>query len=369
MIWIWGWSLSQLLRCQTIKTAVLSQQSHHVSMTIFVLEFYFVLQPSKMVRIVVFAALGWLPTTLGGFNTIGEEACPGHALGYLAGDLRKARCIENIASQASEFCSSYLSLPATSLATTFQFNTVTKTFTEILTSGTTAITTSTSSSVTTTTTISTSIITSATGTTTVATSYVPPPPFTVTVGRRDNPKCPDLPIKQLSHLPAALLSSACRCLGTASTTTVLTRTVVASATTTTSTTRTTTSTTTSTTIEILVSTATTTSPTTSTSGTVATETAVVDYCSVTYNGGGVTPGNIVIRPPGDLNGYDCCVLCWSTPNCVASAVGVGFCQLLVKVSPLTGAPTSPQCPLGIENYQYLPGPGTLYRGPCSPGLN
>jgi len=118
-----------------------------------------------------------------------------------------------------------------------------------------------------------------------------------------------------------------------------------------------------------VSTAITTTSTTSTSGTVATETAVVDYCSITYNGGGVTPGNTVIRPPGDLSGRECCVLCWNTPNCVASAVGVGFCQLLVKTEPLTDAPTSLQCPLGIENYTYLEGPGTLYRGPCSPGLN
>jgi hypothetical protein len=101
----------------------------------------------------------------------------------------------------------------------------------------------------------------------------------------------------------------------------------------------------------------------------AVATTCVDYCSPTYNGGGVTPGNTVITPPGGLNGSECCYLCWKTSNCVASAVGIGFCQLLVKTSTLTGAPTSDMCPLGIENYEYLNGPGTLYRGPCSPRAN
>ena len=327
------------------------------------------LRLSKMVRIEVFvtAALGLLPTALGGFNTIRGETCTRRALEYLACNAPQPSCIENVASQARAFCSSYLSLPVKSTTTKTQFNTVTRTSTRIVTSRATVIKTSTSTSVTTRTETSTSITTGATATTTAPTSYVPPE--TVAARRRSAPRCADLPRQKLARLPAAKLSSACRCLGITAKTKVSTRTAVASSTKTKSTTRTTTSTTTRTTLKISVSTATSTTSTTSTSGTVATETPVVDYCSITYNGGGVTPGNAVIIPPGDLSGRDCCVLCWSTPNCVAAAVGLGYCQLLVKTSPLTDAPTSAQCPLGIENYQYSDGPGTLYRGPCSPGLN
>jgi hypothetical protein len=72
---------------------------------------------------------------------------------------------------------------------------------------------------------------------------------------------------------------------------------------------------------------------------------------------------------------ECCVLCYDPafPNCVASAYieGSGTCELLIKVDQLAGAPTSPQCPLGIENYHFADndgdggtGMGSVYAGPC-----
>jgi len=91
---------------------------------------------------------------------------------------------------------------------------------------------------------------------------------------------------------------------------------------------------------------------------------VEDPCDVTYTASGNGVGNGVIPAPEPANGRDCCLLCRDTPNCVASAFPSG-CQLLVKLEPLDGAPTSLMCPLGKENYDFLPGPGSVYRGPCS----
>jgi len=90
-----------------------------------------------------------------------------------------------------------------------------------------------------------------------------------------------------------------------------------------------------------------------------TQTAVVDICDgPSYNPSGEGVGNAI------LTSRDCCELCQRTPDCVANAFP-GSCQLLVKTVPLDGALTSPQCPLGIENYNFLPGPGVVFPGPCS----
>ncbi|KAK0743916.1 hypothetical protein B0T18DRAFT_416147 [Schizothecium vesticola] len=353
-----------------------------------------------MCRIAVFAtaALGLLPTAFGysapigppkdspiGLK-IGHGSCAGRALDYLVcHHPQSPACIEKIAVQAAAFCSSFLSETATVFNTVTDISTATSTATEVFTSD--AIATATSTS--TTETIETVIVTLtsiSTSTFFVSTSYVTPsdtpfvpsvsssvPLIKVKVKHRDTlpTSCPDLHKRALTRRPAVKLSSVCSCLGITAATTTTTDTLTTSTTTTEDTTVSTTTTETSTTtqIEISVSTTTTETTTTITSGTVATETAIVDYCDLTYNGGGVTPGNNVIRPPGDLDGRQCCVLCWNTLNCVASAIGLGYCQLLVKTSPLEGAPTNLQCPLGIENYTYVEGPGTLYRGPCSPGLN
>ncbi|KAK3346458.1 hypothetical protein B0T25DRAFT_552052 [Lasiosphaeria hispida] len=324
------------------------------------------------------AVLGLLPTALGIKGPIGPPldpppvgfpirpgSCARKALGYLT-------CHDKHQSPAVAFCSSYLSQTATVFNTVTEVTIATSTATETYTSEATATSTSTSISGTTATETQTETSTS-TSTFTVSTSYIPP---TDTLFARFEPSaaastsCLDLSTRALTRRPAAKISSVCSCLGVTAATTTTTETSTTGTTTTEATTTdtTTTETTTTTEVEVSVSITTTTTETTTTSGTVATETAVLDYCDITYNGGGVTEGNTVINA-GKLSGRDCCVLCWYTENCVASAVGVGFCQLLVKVETLDGAPTSGVCPLGIEDYTYLEGPGTLYRGPCSPGLN
>lgn len=356
-----------------------------------------------MGRIAVFAttALGLLPTALGfdapigppiGFPNDfppigGQGSCAGRALDYLTCHYPQSpACIEKVAVQAASFCSSYLSKTATVFNTVTDVSTATSTATEVFTSEATTTETSTSiSGATETETLTSTTI--STSTFFISTSYVPPsllpsvsssapsstPTVTVTFKRRGAlpTSCLDLSKRALTRRPAAKLSSVCSCLGIQAATTTTTDTLTTSTTTTepATTSTTTTETTTSTEIEISISTTTTETTTTTTSGAVTTETAILDYCDITYNGGGVTPGNTVIRPPGDLNGRQCCVLCWNTPNCVASATGLGYCQLLIKQTVLDGAPTSLQCPLGVEDYTYKEGPGTLYRGPCSPGLN
>ncbi|KAK4206315.1 hypothetical protein QBC37DRAFT_381220 [Rhypophila decipiens] len=83
-----------------------------------------------------------------------------------------------------------------------------------------------------------------------------------------------------------------------------------------------------------------------------------------YNPSGNGIGNTILTPPGVATAFECCVLCWNTINCVASAFPSG-CQLLVKTETLDGAPTSDTCPLGIEGYNFLLGPGVVYVGPCA----
>lgn len=68
---------------------------------------------------------------------------------------------------------------------------------------------------------------------------------------------------------------------------------------------------------------------------------------------------------------ECCVLCFDPtayPNCVASAFIASSlsCELLVKVNATAGEPTSPQCPVGIENYEFgkQKAKGNIYPGPC-----
>lgn len=339
-----------------------------------------------MGRIAVFAVavLGLLPTALGAqnepnFNGIGvidhigargygDATCTRRALDHLGCQrFLPPPCVQEFASKAVQFCSSYLHLPATSATTTSDVKVVTVTVTATATKQATIVETSTSRTVTTKTDTTTTPSTTTIGTTTVATSYIPPP--VVTVKKRWGPGCPNLPTRVLDRLAPRDVSSLCSCFGVTPTTTLSTKTIRATSITTATRTTTSTSTTTATTVTVSVSTTTTTTTSTTTVQLQATATAIVDYCDITYNGGGVTPGNTAIRPPGDLTPRECCTLCWNTPNCVASATGFGYCQLLVKTSPLEGAPTSLQCPLGIENYVYLEGPGTLYRGPCSPGLN
>lgn len=83
--------------------------------------------------------------------------------------------------------------------------------------------------------------------------------------------------------------------------------------------------------------------------------------------------------PGGASYKTCCETCVNSLDCVLFFIqpGVGengedFCFILTKNVPLDGAPTSEQCPLGIEKYQLadpnVPDPTDTYIGPCRSGL-
>ncbi|KAK5654281.1 hypothetical protein OQA88_7458 [Cercophora sp. LCS_1] len=165
-----------------------------------------------------------------GFETNGDAVCTGKALAYLA--CRRNipwGCIDDVASQASSFCSSYLSITATTFATATEVTTATVTETE--TSETIVVETSTTTTETTSTeiTATTSVIP---GSTVTATSLVPPTIIQVTVKRRlaTQTACPDLSTKRLTRHPASKLSSVCSCLGITATTAVSTATATAQST-------------------------------------------------------------------------------------------------------------------------------------------
>jgi hypothetical protein len=65
---------------------------------------------------------------------------------------------------------------------------------------------------------------------------------------------------------------------------------------------------------------------------------------------------------------ECCLVCATMENCVASAfIDSGLdCQLLMRTTPLTGGNTSNMCPLGIEDYPFdMSEPdGNTFPGPC-----
>lgn len=296
------------------------------------------------------------------------------ALSYLAGSCRAPfppSCINDIHSQAVEFCSSYLSLTATSLATTTGLTTITVTESDTVES--TVVETSTTTTATTTTEISTS--TDIALSTVISTSYIPPPVVTVTVKRRGPAtSCPDLATRTswLAQRPASKLSSICSRLGVTATTISSTATV--SSTATSSETTTTTDITTSTALEVSTSITTFTSTTVTTSSAVVTSTVVVDYCdpsvAVGLQDDNTGAGNGVLTPGGIQNANECCRLCWSTLDCVASSFPNDQCQLLVKSNPASGGATSPQCPLGVDEvivYDDLE-PRNVFRGPCGPLL-
>ncbi|KAM7213394.1 hypothetical protein V8F06_011244 [Rhypophila decipiens] len=322
-----------------------------------------------------------------------NRLCYGNALVWLAEWPIPFHCTARVAHQASAFCSSYLHIAKTTTTTTV-FKPETTTFqttttaTQTSTSISTELVTTTLTTKTTFTSVSTTTTTSPTSTftTTIFTTPGPgDPAFPLLVKARqagyhhNQYDCPDLSKKYLEYRPSVLLHFACACLGiypsdqhtstsTQQTTTTVTTIKPKFITITTTTTTTTTSTTPTTTTK---STTTTTTTTSTTSPVVATATAVVNYCDISYSGGGITPGNTILEPGGNstLTGRECCIICFDTLNCVASAVGLGYCQLLVKTEPLNGTSTSNQCPLGIEDYPVEPGPGTLYLGPCGTGTN
>ncbi|KAI5861182.1 hypothetical protein GGS23DRAFT_157127 [Durotheca rogersii] len=122
---------------------------------------------------------------------------------------------------------------------------------------------------------------------------------------------------------------------------------------------------TSTALNIIVSTETVTSAVTltRTATTGVTPTGANERCSVGYKTGGSGSGNSVISVEAVSN-EDCCEQCHGLQNCVASAYTGTQCQLLVKQVPESGAATSNQCPLGVENYSFGEVGGIVYPGPC-----
>ncbi|KAM7186381.1 hypothetical protein V8F33_011854 [Rhypophila sp. PSN 637] len=322
-----------------------------------------------------------------------NKLCYRNALAWLAEGPIPVHCTARVAHQASALCSSYLHVAQTTTTTTTVFKTTTitsettATATQTSTFQTTQVVRTTLTTKTTSTSVFTTTTTSPTSTFT-ATIFTAPVPvesaFPLLVKARqagyhhNQFECPAVSKKNLEYL-LGLLHYACACLGiypsdhtnkhTSTSTVELTSTITTIRPKFVTITTTTTTTTTSTTPITTSSTTTTTKTTTTTSPVVATTTAVVDYCDITYNGGGITPGNTILLPNSTLTDRECCITCFETLNCVASAVGLGYCQLLVKIQSLNGTSASDQCPLGIEDYPVEPGPGTLYLGPCGIGTN
>jgi len=175
---------------------------------------------------------GFLSTALAGaagYNDPEQQSCSKGALNYLAcHNGIPNKCLPEIAPQAVEFCSRYLVVTSTRLATSNRVKTVTVTTTQTL--GKTA--TKTSVSTTATTAIQTSTVTTTTATsTTTVTAYAAPSVTVSTLVPRDapGPHC-DLNEKKLTRLPAEKLSSVCKCLGVKPTTVVATATTAVTST-------------------------------------------------------------------------------------------------------------------------------------------
>jgi hypothetical protein len=191
---------------------------------------------------------------------------------------------------------------------------------------------------------------------------------------------PATPSNQLTT-PAALgncasptISSACSHLVGSQTTTVTststcTKPQKCTDTTTITITTTVTDRTTTTTIPFLVSPA----PIILTSPGVLTTTVPAACASTPYLPSGDGVGNEVIPvayPYFPQTGVECCVVCFSQENCVASAViydGTLLveCELLIHVNGTQPATTN-LCPLGIQDYDFGSPQvdGNVYPGPC-----
>ncbi|KAI6090518.1 hypothetical protein F4821DRAFT_274696 [Hypoxylon rubiginosum] len=267
------------------------------------------------------------------------------------------QCSASVSEDAVALCSSYLatstvhtatSTPVAAAAVATTTETITSARTEVV--FTRVVSTE------------TEVVTSTTSTTVTATASP--------VGRRQieidlnflsDDACSTLTGLPTDSVPSSAISSACSCLGvsaTATTTvsTVSTATPAASSTVTKSVTVSTTKTSTSTIVAY-------TKHTTTTTVATATQTASYDRCSVGYTSGGNGKGNRSENVDA-TSSQDCCEQCQEKQNCVASVYTSTTCQHLIKVSQLSGAKTSDQCPLGIEDYAFGDAGGMVYQGPC-----
>ncbi|KAI1142510.1 hypothetical protein F5Y05DRAFT_409658 [Hypoxylon sp. FL0543] len=283
----------------------------------------------------------------------GASAQCGDSLAVLAGNQEVAsQCAPSASSDAAALCRSFLGTSTSFIAAgTAAPNAAVATTTELTTRTVTRVV------FTTTTTTETEVVVS-TASTTVVASASPGP-----IGRRDleinvlypSPEttlsstpsvsaCPTLTSLPTDSVSSSPISSACSCLGAALTTVTKSETTV------------TTTTVTSTIMTFTTS-------TTTTTVAMETQTAAYDRCSVGYSSGGNGQGNRPENVPA-TSSRDCCQQCQQRKNCVASAYTGTTCQHLIKVSQLSGAATSDQCPLGVEDYPFGAVGGMVYPGPC-----
>ena len=116
-------------------------------------------------------------------------------------------------------------------------------------------------------------------------------------------------------------------------------------------------------------------PLTVSSSGVLTTTVPAACASSAYSPNGNGDGNNItplMYPYFPQTGVECCVICFSQENCVASAViiddddgSVRECDLLIHVDGTQPGATS-LCPLGIQDYPFgspVAG-GNVYPGPC-----
>ncbi|KAI1389988.1 uncharacterized protein F4822DRAFT_400428 [Hypoxylon trugodes] len=167
--------------------------------------------------------------------------------------------------------------------------------------------------------------------------------------------CPTLTSLPTDSASSSAVSSACSCLGASPEVTTVS---VSSATVAAANARTVT-----TTVTVTSAIITYTKSTTTTSVVTATQTASYDRCSIGYTSGGNGQGNHAESVQA-TSSQDCCQQCQQKQNCVASVYTSTTCQHLIKSSQLSGAKTSDQCPLGIEDYPFGPVGGMVYPGPC-----
>ncbi|KAI1416210.1 hypothetical protein F5Y13DRAFT_186462 [Hypoxylon sp. FL1857] len=297
----------------------------------------------------------------------GAFAQCGDSLAVLAGNQEVAdQCTSRVSSDASALCSSFLGTSTSFVAVgTPGPNAAVTTTTELTTRTVTRVV------FTTTTTTETEVVTSTTSTTVVASAspgpigrrdleinvLYPTPETTPSVPRSVSSAtiCPTLTSLPADSVSSSAISSACSCLGVDPVVSTVSTDAVVNIVTESETTVTTT-TVTSTIVTFTKS-------TTTTTVAMETQTAAYDRCSVGYSSGGNGQGN---RPENvqATSSRDCCQQCQQRKNCVASAYTGTTCQHLIKVSQLSGAKTSDQCPLGVEDYQFGAVGGMVYPGPC-----
>lgn len=303
-----------------------------------------------------------------------QTGAVGLLLGRCASKTLPPACVDDLAAEASAFCSGFLSpvtVGQTTLVTTTQVQSVT--VTETATTTATDTTTSTTITVTTITDVATDTSTTVVSTSTTSAFEVTMTSMAVERRGARPTACPKLSTPRLQRLAPAKVSSICSLLGVAAPTTTVTGTATSTAaSTTTASTETATSVTTTTVVDvetILVQT-TTSITTTTTTSTVAVATQILEACNASrsFSGSGQVPNGYTyasfLAVP---SAAECCRRCWTQNNCVVSVYLTGqICRLVTRLQPVVGASTlDSQCPLGRLPWARVAGSLALFNdGPC-----